>query len=169
MALSSVVMGPASSEGRASLAFWMMRWTVMGARQQRKTLTRPSARMPVMRSERAVALPLVGNAAGEVSCARREPMVWVIAHAMSRRSRRVGVGSPLPAASAWMRDEAWASVASRSALALWTVAGSRSAVLDTSMVYHALARVSVAAMSAIMRLGSSVFIGRPHAVVVQHL
>ena len=51
-----------------------------------------------MRSERAVALPLVGNAAGEVSCARREPMVWVMAHAMSRRSRRVGVGSPLPAA-----------------------------------------------------------------------
>ena len=82
-----------------------------------------------MRSERAVALPLAGNAAGEVSCARREPMVWVMAHAMSRRSRRVGVGSPLPAASAWMRDEAWASVASRSALAVWTVAGSRSAVV----------------------------------------
>ena len=141
----------------------------MGARQQRKTLTRPSARMSVMRSERAVALPLVGNAAGEVSCARREPMVWVIAHAMSRRSRRVGVGSPLPEASAWMSDEAWASVASRSAPAVWTVAGSRSEVLDASMVCHALARVSAAAMSAMTRSGSPVFMGCPHAVVVQHL
>ena len=68
-----------------------------------------------------------------------------------------------------MRDEAWASVASRLALAVWTVAGSRSAVLDVSVVCHALARVSVAVMSAMMRLGSSVFMGRLHAVVVQHL
>ena len=75
-------------------------------------------------------LPLAGNAAGEVSCARREPMVWVMALAMSRRSRRVGVGSPLPAASAWMSDEARASVASRSALAVWTAAGSRPSVLE---------------------------------------
>ena len=162
-------MGPTSSEGRASLAFWMMRWTVMGAKQQRKTLTRPSARMPVMYSERAVVLPLEGNAAGEVSCARWGPMVWVMAQAMSRRSRRVGVGSPLLAASAWMWDEARASVASRSAPAVRTVAGSRPAVLDTSMVCHALSRVSVAAMSSMMRLGSSVFMGCPHAVVVQHL
>ena len=95
-------------------------------------------------------------------------MVWVMAQAMSRRSRRVGVGSPLPEASAWMWDEARASVVSRSVLAVWTVAGSRSEVLDVSMICHALARVSVAAMSAMMRSGSSVFMGCPHTVVVQH-
>ena len=36
------------------------------------------------------------------------------------------------------------------------------------MVHHALARVSVAATSATMRLGSSVFTGRPHTTAVQH-
>ena len=82
-------------------------------------------------------------------CGRRWPLTMREATTGARRQRRTRVLAP--------------------ALAVRTAVGSRSAVLDVSMVCHALARVSVAAMSAMMRLGSSVFVRRLHTVVAQHL
>ena len=77
-------------------------------------------------------------------CGRRWPLTMREATTGARRQRRTRVLAP--------------------ALAVRTAAGSRSAVLDVSMVCHALARVSVAAMSSMMRLGSSAFICRPHTM-----